>query len=77
MFLGFCWRVQCCLVFVVTLGFFYNMGFCFGEILVGSGQWWRGGHGGGTVTEVEGRWRRKLGKKKKGKIYFIYVDILF
>ena len=55
----------------MTLGFFYNMGFCFGEILVGSGQWWRGGHGGGTVTEVEGRWRRNLGKKKKRKIYFI------
>ena len=22
---------------------FFNMGFCFGGILVGSGQWWRGG----------------------------------
>ena len=47
------------------------MGFCFGEILVGSGQWWRGRHGGGIVTKVQGRWRRNLGKKKKGKIYFI------
>ena len=25
--------------------FFFNMGFCSGGILVGSGQWWRGGHG--------------------------------
>ena len=31
---------------VVTLGFFFfllfNMGFCFAEILVSSGQWWLG-----------------------------------
>ena len=25
--------------------FFFNMGFCSDGILVGSGQWWRGGHG--------------------------------
>ena len=30
--------------------FKFNMGFCFGGILVGSGQWWRGGHGGGAVV---------------------------
>ena len=32
------------------------MGFCFGGILVGSGQWWRGGYGGGVVV-VTGQWR--------------------
>ena len=36
--------------------FFFNM-FCFGGILVGSGQWWCGGHGGGAVVVV-GQWRR-------------------
>ena len=30
--------------------FFFNMGFCFGEILVGSEQWWCGGHGGGAMV---------------------------
>ena len=45
--------------------FFFNMGFCFDGILVSSGQWWHGGHGGGAVMEVEGRWRRKLEKNKK------------
>ena len=37
--------------------FFFNMGFCFGGILVSSGQWWHGGHGGGAVV-VTGKWRR-------------------
>ena len=32
---------------------------------------------GGTVIEVEGRWRRKLEKKKKRKNIFYCVDILF
>ena len=36
--------------------FKFNMGFCFGGILVGSGQWRRGGHGGGAVV-VTGQWR--------------------
>ena len=31
---------------------FFNMGFCSGGILVGSGQWWRSGHGGGTVVVI-------------------------
>ena len=30
--------------------FFFNIGFCSGGILVGSGQWWCGGHGGGAVV---------------------------
>ena len=42
--------IWCCWVSVVTLGFFYffifNMGFCSGGILVGSGQW----------ALVEARW---------------------
>ena len=38
--------------------FFFNMGFCSGGILVGSGQWWRGGRGGGVVV-VTRQWRRR------------------
>ena len=35
---GFRWVLLCFWVFVVTLVFFFfNMGFCFGRILVGSG----------------------------------------
>ena len=30
--------------------FFFNIGFCSDGILVGSGQWWCGGHGGGAVV---------------------------
>ena len=37
--------------------FFFNMGFCSGGILVGSWQWWCGGHGGGAVV-VTRQWRR-------------------
>ena len=33
--------------------FFFNMGFCFSGILVGSGQWWRGG----STVVVTGQWR--------------------
>ena len=34
----------------MTLGFFFfNMSFCSGGILVGSGRWWCCGHGGGAV----------------------------
>ena len=36
---------------------YYNMGFCSNGILVGSGQWWHGGHGGGAVV-VTRQWRR-------------------
>ena len=61
--------------------FFFNIGFCSGGILVGSRQWWCGGHGGGAVV-VTRQWRRgdrgwgkveeKIEKKrKKEKIYFI------
>ena len=28
--------------FPMSFFFFFNMGFCFGEILVSSGQWWLG-----------------------------------
>ena len=42
--------------FFVKLGFFFNMGFYSSGILAGSGRWWRGGHGGGTMPEVEGRY---------------------
>ena len=31
------------LVLMVFYFFIFNMGFCSGEILVGNGQWWRGG----------------------------------
>ena len=63
MFLGFCCEAGFLLASPVLLGFycdasfffFFNMGFCSGGILVGSGQWWRGGHGGDVVIEVEGR----------------------
>ena len=30
--------------------FLFNMSFCSSGILVGSGQWWHGGHGGGAVV---------------------------
>ena len=60
------------------------MGFCSNGILVGSGQWWRGGHGGGVVV-VTKHWRRdargwgkvhtrveeKIGKKQKKKKYIL------
>ena len=83
--LGFCWRVQCCWVSVVTLGFFFffffffliwvfvSVGFWWA---VGSGQWWRGGHGGGAVIEVEGRWRRKLRKKEKYILLCRYIILM-
>ena len=34
--------------------FFFYLTWIFGlgEILVGSGQWWRGGHGGGGVVMI-------------------------
>ena len=35
--------------------FFFNMSFWFDGILVGNGQCWRGGHGGGAVV-VTGQW---------------------
>ena len=45
------------LVFYCDIGFFiFNLSFCFGGILVGNGQWWRGGHGGGAVV-VTGQWK--------------------
>ena len=64
---------------------FFNIGFCSGGILVGSGQWWHGGHGGGVVvvtgqwrrSDIGGRWRKKIEKNKKRKNVFYYVDILF
>ncbi|KAK4576348.1 hypothetical protein RGQ29_027067 [Quercus rubra] len=34
------------------------MGFYSSGILAGSGQWWRGGHGGGTMPEVEGSYQK-------------------
>ena len=86
--LGFCWRVRCCQVFVVTLVFFFfflifffNMGFCSSGILVGSRQWWHGGHGGGAVV-VTRQWRRSdKGRRKveeqKRKNIFYCINILF
>ena len=84
--LGFCWRVRCCWVPVVTLVFFsffffFNMGFSSSGILVGSGQWWHGGHGGGAVV-VTKQWRRsdkgrrKVEKQKRKNIFYC-IDILF
>ena len=44
------------LVFYCEVGFFFLlfffMHFCSDGILVGSGQWWRGGHGGGFTFGV-------------------------
>ena len=51
------WLVLLGSAFPMFFFFFFNMGFCSGGILVGSGQWWRGGHGGGVVV-VTGQWRR-------------------
>ena len=55
--------------------FSFNMGFCSGGILVGSGGMVgmvEALSSGGAMIEVEGRWRRKLEKKKEKKnIYFI------
>ena len=46
------------LVWVTEWVFFFllllNMGFCFGGILVGGGQWWCGG----SAVVVTGQWRR-------------------
>ena len=57
---------------------FFSMGFCSGGILVGSGGMVEALSSGGAMIEVEGRWRRKLEKKKrKKKNIFYYVDILF
>ncbi|KAK7857254.1 pentatricopeptide repeat-containing protein [Quercus suber] len=39
-----------CLGFDSGLFIYFNMGFCSGGILVGSGQWWHGGHGEGAVV---------------------------
>ena len=54
------------------------MGFCSCGILVDSGgvvgmveaRWWWPSSGD-AVIEVDGRWRKKLEKKKKRKKYFI------
>ena len=32
--------------------FFFNIGFCSSGILVGNGQWWRGGHGEGAMVVI-------------------------
>ena len=66
MFTGVCCEAGFLLASPVLLGFccdasififiFFNMGFCSSGILVDSGQWWRGGHGGGTVV-VTKQWR--------------------
>ena len=46
--------------------FFFNMGFCSSGILVGNG---------GAVIEVEGKWRRKLEKKKIYIYIYIYITM--
>ena len=64
MCLGFCCDIGFLLASSVLLGFycdarfffFFNMTFCSDRILVGSGQLWRCGHGGGAVV-VTRQWR--------------------
>ena len=61
---------------------FFSMGFCSGGILVGSGGMVgmvEALSSGGAMIEVEGRWRRKLEKKKKKKYILLcrYIILVY